>query len=55
MKDAEKLKFQKVLTYTNGYRELGMHTYALKELANLTDEQTQSQTALQMRLSLIHI
>ncbi len=53
MKDAEKLKFQKVLTYTNGYRELGMHTYALKELANLTDEQTQSQTALQMRLAIL--
>lgn len=53
MQDSEKRRFQTAITYANGYRELGMYSYALKELNALSSEQAQSQTALQMRLAIL--
>lgn len=45
-------KLTKALSYSNGYRELGMHDWAFKEIQNLPEELKTAIPALQMQLAI---
>ena len=50
--DKEELKFKKILSYANGYRELGMFKEALEEIATLSEKLASRLEALQMKLAI---
>jgi len=49
----DKILLQKALTYANGYRELGMHDHALKELDALEPLLSGERDAERMRLAVL--
>ncbi|MCH6257609.1 hypothetical protein MLD52_13695 [Puniceicoccaceae bacterium K14] len=51
-KPSNSLTLKKALSYSNGYRELGMHDWAFKEIEALPDDLKVAVPALQMQLAI---